>query len=438
MKKFAAVMLLFILLLSCGEDPSSPPTEEGYPTPSILQAEFTGGWEPDTGLREMAWEATLEWTECPDADFAAYEVFRSTRPGIADDSTGADLLYTTVTPADTQYVDHYGDFDAAHYYVIRTADTRGNGSWSNEECVAVSPESWYGPPDQIVQTIQVGAGPAGICCLPSGDYVYAACYYSQQVYVIETVAHTVVTAVPVSGNPRHVACDPAGLYVYVSDISGDAVQAINTSTNVVEWTIEVGADPAGLCHHPYEDVLYVACYGDDEVFVVDPGTASVSDTITVGSGPWGVTVLPSGDYAYVSSRLDGTVSVIRTSDNTVVATIDTGGDPKGLCSVAAGNYVWVADYSGDDVVVIDTGGQSVCGSFAAYGGVSELIELPEEQFVCSTCYTADAIGAMDEPGEAFICLIDAGLRPFDLCSTPSGDFVYVTASYDAEVVVLRY
>ncbi len=76
----------------------------------------------------------------------------------------------------------------------------------------------------LVELINVGADPGGITSIPSGDYVYVACYFDNSVYVLETFDPAVYTSVPLSGGPFDVCA--GSNYVYVSCSSSNLWESI--------------------------------------------------------------------------------------------------------------------------------------------------------------------------------------------------------------------
>ena len=78
---------------------------------------------------------TLTWSKNGDSDFASYEVYRATAPGVTD----ADVLVASITDVFTTFVDDSGlDTNLnTYYYRVYVVDTAGNRSRSNE--VSTSP-----------------------------------------------------------------------------------------------------------------------------------------------------------------------------------------------------------------------------------------------------------------------------------------------------------
>ncbi|MFO7948870.1 MAG: hypothetical protein R6U36_00725 [Candidatus Fermentibacteraceae bacterium] len=117
------------MLAGCGDD-ESPSGPGGSPTASTLTLE-AGGIDASVAAT---------WTECPDGDFAEYRLYRSTVAGIEDNVGDATLVATVDTASDTTYNDAGLDWSTVYYYALRTSDTEGLHSWSNEAS-ATTPDS---------------------------------------------------------------------------------------------------------------------------------------------------------------------------------------------------------------------------------------------------------------------------------------------------------
>ena len=127
------------------------PSQFFPPTPSVLSVEFTGATGtgrstcsipfssrriPVLDVGRGTCEFTATWTQCPDYDFLCYTLFRSYEPYISQDTSLAVNLGTFYSPSDTGFVDAGAEWGDSYYYALRTRDTEGYSSWSNECCVA--------------------------------------------------------------------------------------------------------------------------------------------------------------------------------------------------------------------------------------------------------------------------------------------------------------
>jgi len=111
-------VLLVILVSACGPD---NPFEPNPPSPSALTGVFTGG------------DAKLSWTMCPDTDFASYTLYRSGSPGIQNNTGSAEVLVVIDKSTTTTYYDQ--GISGKFYYALKTSNSAGDSSWSNEVSV---------------------------------------------------------------------------------------------------------------------------------------------------------------------------------------------------------------------------------------------------------------------------------------------------------------
>ena len=201
----------------------------------------------------------------------------------------------------------------------------------------------------------------------AAPFAYITNQNSNNVSVIDTATHAVVTTVAVGANPYGVAVNRGGARAYVVNGNSGNVSVIDTTTNTVIATVMVGANPGGIAVSPDGTRAYVANFGSNYVSVIDTATNTVIDTVLVGIGPVGVAVNPANARAYVANRGGNNVSVIDIASNTVVATIAVENGP-----VAFGIFIGgpvALDYTGAWFNANESGwGLSVIrGSSGLYG-----------------------------------------------------------------------
>lgn len=127
-KKPILLVLTTVILSGCGD--VSGPAE---PAASILDAEFTGSV---MGPRRLC-AVSVSWTECPDAAFSHYVLYRSAQESIPDHFFSAETLLVAGDQGQTVFTDLTADWNTRCYYVLRTENVRGDAAWSNEEEVAI-------------------------------------------------------------------------------------------------------------------------------------------------------------------------------------------------------------------------------------------------------------------------------------------------------------
>lgn len=121
---FIMAFTLFIALAtSCDTD---NPFEPNNPSPSAL-----------TGLTQNQTTAELSWTTNPDTDFASYTLYRSDAANIQSNSGNATILTVITDKNVTLHHDENLTPGSIWFYVIRTANSYGGTTWSNEVSVTL-------------------------------------------------------------------------------------------------------------------------------------------------------------------------------------------------------------------------------------------------------------------------------------------------------------
>ena len=121
-----------LVFTACGDDETNPAGTGTPPTPSTLSATVAGN------------TVTLNWSPCPNTDFADYTVFRSATAGIAQNPSGATIVAVfsqsgTVTASDPGL-----PWNSDWYYAVRTTDTESLTAWSNEVPASIADSSGGG------------------------------------------------------------------------------------------------------------------------------------------------------------------------------------------------------------------------------------------------------------------------------------------------------
>lgn len=121
MKRLILILVTFALFLvlttSCGPDNPFGPN----PSPSAL-----------TGLTQNQTTAELSWTTNPDTDFASYTLYRSDSANIQSNSGSATILTVVTDKNVTSHHDGNLTPGSRWYYALRTANSYGGTTWSNE------------------------------------------------------------------------------------------------------------------------------------------------------------------------------------------------------------------------------------------------------------------------------------------------------------------
>jgi beta-lactamase superfamily II metal-dependent hydrolase len=244
----------------------------GTPTPSVLTVTVQDG---DELLRFLRTDADgpsvlLSWTPCPDGDFAAYTVFRSSTPDISADTSSADTSFVVTGQSSTTWQDTAVVQGDTWYYAVRTTDTENLTAWSNEE-PAVLP----GPAPSVLSAAYTGDDIwpqitlAWTQC-PNPDFQSYSLYRSEQPDIEEDSSQAeLVRVFPNSGDLSYEDNDLESLTPYY--------YAICTRNNAGEtaWSNEVPVDVPPLT--PTMTVFFIdPSYGSlsgDAILLRTPGNS---------------------------------------------------------------------------------------------------------------------------------------------------------------------
>jgi len=225
--------------------------------------------------------------------------------------------------------------------------------------------------NQVIHTIDVPY-PWSSCHLPEGSsLLYVTCYYSDQVAVIDTndSPPQILNMIDVGKEPRGICCLPDENTLYVTNWADSTVSVIDASIwpNEVIATIEVPYFPQAVATTPDGEYVWVGNFGfdmiADTISIIRTSDNTLVGFTLAGAGPECIAFLSDGEHAYVSNRWDNTVSVVEATPGAhpILSTIEVGEYPWNLCCHPGGGFVYTACVDSDVVSVI---GQSTTGIVA--------------------------------------------------------------------------
>lgn len=176
----------------------------------------------------------------------------------------------------------------------------------------------------------LGSYPTNVAVSPTGNRVYVASEFSNELKIVDTVTNTVIgKVVNTLGNPDEgplVAVNNAGTKVYLINQAG--ISIIDTSNNTIIGTIPMGGRNSGLVVSPDGSRLYrtaVDNNGDSILTVIDTLSNNVIANLPIEERTARLPAINlTGTRVYVPHGSQGTVSVIDTATNSVIKTIRVG------------------------------------------------------------------------------------------------------------------
>ena len=174
------------------------------------------------------------------------------------------------------------------------------------------------------------------------------------VSVVDTAAGAVVQTVGVGAKPAGVAVAADGRHVYVTNPEGRSVSILERRDGRLSAVAEVpaGAGPLGIAVSPRDGRVFVADWYGDTVAVLDAAGSNMG-TIKVGQSPSGLAIDPAGARLYVANRESDTLSVIGLDRLDTLTTVPVGHAPFGV--TVAGGRVFVANVQSGDMSLVDAG-----------------------------------------------------------------------------------
>jgi len=207
----AVILIASLLFVACGDDESNPQGGGTNPTASTL----SGTVSQNT--------ATMTWTQCPDTDFASYNLYRSTTSGIAANPSSATLVATITTVSTLTFSNTGLAWNTPYYFALQTVDSSQLTAWSNEVPIT-TPDSSGGGGGSVLSCYQI-QGQA-----------------DESPYTGDDVS---VTGIVTVGGGEYYAGSGTAQYAVIQDAGGD------------EWS--------GLVLYGYDGVLTPLSRGDSVV-----------------------------------------------------------------------------------------------------------------------------------------------------------------------------
>jgi YVTN family beta-propeller protein len=208
---------------------------------------------------------------------------------------------------------------------------------------------------QLVGTVAVGSGPAGLALDPTTGMLYTANEYNDSVSVVSVALVLQKLNISVAAHPEGVAYDPANGDVYVANSGVANVSIISTATNSVVGAIPVGNAPFDVVYDGINQLLYVSNSGSNNVSVINGTTNKVVATIPTGmfTTPHGLAYDNQTRQLLVADYGTGFASIFSTATNKLVGSVAVGENPQGITVDPALGEFFVANAYGNTVAAVN-------------------------------------------------------------------------------------
>jgi len=252
--------------------------------------------------------------------------------------------------------------------------------------------------------------------------------------------------------PRGVKVSADGTRVYA--FSPQKLFVINSDSLEIEKYIDIqDVDPQGSSFFQQDAFRIVLNRAEDtayllgrsaEVIVVDMTRGEVAARIPFAEGPIyherGLALTPDESKLFVSDYRSRTVAVIDTSSNTVVARVPVANLPSEIRISQDGKRAYVLQqHSTTLMTIIDVETHAVLKSidFPSMIAAARDFEMSlDERYVYIACFDHNFVMVYDLQEDGMAKIIDVGLDPFNMVSTPDKRFIYITNFTSDDISVI--
>jgi hypothetical protein len=180
---------------------------------------------------------------------------------------------------------------------------------------------------QTLSKVDTGKNPDGMLYEPGQKEAYLFNGRGQSATVVDVKGGTVVATILLGGKPEFAQADPAAGRVYNNIEDKNEVAVIDTRSHqvVTNWPIAPGEEASGMAIDLKNHRLFLGCGGSKTMVMMDSATGKVITSVPIGQGVDANAFDPGTGFAFASCG-DGTTTIAHedTPDRlTVVQTLET-------------------------------------------------------------------------------------------------------------------
>lgn len=231
------------------------------------------------------------------------------------------LNLLTLAPGEVANNDYFVQFDTFEFQFITSSDITEITAWGKDAAGNMTGVHRLLPVEFNLLGSEEIAGEIGPTPL---NQIYMSNSSGNHVTVIDEKTNTLLENIEVGSRPLGVCVNPTTNYIYVANFGSNNVTVIDGTSNKVIDTITVGTNPVGVSVNIHTNRIYITNQGSQNVSVINGLTHGTIATITVGEFPGGIYVNSVMNRIYILNQGSNVVSVINGSTNTVIATVDVG------------------------------------------------------------------------------------------------------------------
>ncbi len=162
----------------------------------------------------------------------------------------------------------------------------------------------YTQQDNILAKMQhkTYVSPYNLAISEDGSRLYVLGQESNQLFVLDPEAGSIVTKIEVGNKPHTVALSKNGRTAYVSNQWADNIYLIDLEESRITDTLVGGSGPAGMVITPDGKQLYCVNSYSNNISIFDLETHKERRRLKAGNNPVSAAITPDGSEIYVSSR----------------------------------------------------------------------------------------------------------------------------------------
>lgn len=343
-------------------------------------------------------------------------------------------LFSPNSPASAGYSASAGEASNA----AQTESAKPTNSPNTHPTEPQEPDSVRGPARNLMDQVDVGAGPHGIAVNPGSRLAFVANYKDSSVSVMNIDSNTVVRKIKVGAKPQSVALDPATGVLLVGCDGIPAVQIYDLQRYSLVGSVSTGEGPIRLTVHPSQKVAYAVAQGSSRMQVISLESYRLIRNIDVGSKPRVIAVDERDQIAYIGHWDSRTLSVIDLASQSKITELRVGENPNGIMIAPESRLAFVANYGAGDrgngsVSVIDLDSRAIKKTISVDDGPSRVDVDEDANAVYVSCLYAAKINMIDLATLSVADRFSAGTKPTGVSVDTSTGRLYVT-SFDDHVV----
>jgi len=291
--------------------------------------------------------------------------------------------------------------------------------------------------------------PTAVDVTPDNRKLFIASEATGKLLVIDIATGSTLGELDVQPRGVKVSADGSRVYVFspqkLSIINSDSLDVIKLVDlgNVYPTPVKGDQEAFRIVLNHAEDIAYLQ--GDtEEVVVVNLTEGVVVARISFSDLPIhhsrGLALTPDESKLFVSDYHSQTVAVINTSSNTIIARIPVANMPSEIKVSQDGKRVYVLQtHSTTLITIIDADTLEVLKSIDFPGRIACALDFElsqDERYAYIACFDPNFIMVYDLHKDTVADVIDVGLDPFNVVSSPDRRLIYVSNFTSDDISVI--